>query len=249
MSYIDTKLTQNNYKDENLDRGRFTNKQFEITSFDNNSNYDYTSIFRGIAMIQTFFGETPNEDDYLDNALECLRQIGNLHISLYGYVGKTDDKGELCLPVSAMSIEYVTDGAEDFFTWSVRSEVSQLHPPGRSIDYKFLGDKIVTDFIEKDISVAYRTFKNDEEGLPMITQKEANACAYWWKWVDTRRKMYQGNQLAASVLQLAERDKNKAINQARVPEAYSQNFMDKMLDIIYSRDRKIYNRMYKPVKV
>ena len=99
------------------------------------------------------------------------------------------------------------------------------------------------------LSVAYRTFKNDDEGLPLITEKEANACAYWWQWVNTRRKMYQGNQLAGSVLGMAQRDKNKAINQARIPERFSQNFVDQFADIIYSQDRKVYNKMYKPVKI
>jgi hypothetical protein len=249
MSTIDNKLITTNYKDDDLTKGRFIDKQFELTSFDNNSTYDYTSIYRGIAMIQTFFGDTPNEDDYLENALECLRQIGNLHTSMYGYTSKTDENGELCLPVTAMSIEYVTDGSEDWNTWSIRSEISQLHPPGRVVKYKFLGDKIVTDLEKRTLSIGYRSYKNDGEGLPLITEKEANACAYWWKWVDTRRKMYQGNQLAASVLPMAQRDKNKAINQARIPERYSQNFMDQYANILYSRDRKVYNKMYKPVKI
>lgn len=247
--YIDNKLPNINYKDQNLDRGRFTDKQFELTAHDNNSTYDYQSIYRGIALIQTFFGETPNEDDYLDVSLECLRQIGNIHPSLYGFTSRTDDKGELCLPITAESIEYVTNGHEDWLTWSISSELSQLYAPGRMIHFKFLGDKIVTDFPETIMSVAYRTFKHDEEGLPLVTSKEANACAYWWKWIDTKRKVYRGNQLAASTLQLATRDKNKAINQARIPERFSQNFMNQFADIVYSRDRKIFNRSFSPVKI
>lgn len=249
MATVDKKITTLNYKEQDLSKGRFIDKQYELTTFDNNSTFNYVSIFRGIAMIQTMFGETPNEDDYLDNALECLRQIGNLHTSMYGYVGRTDENGKLCLPITAQSIEYVTDGTEDWTTWSVKSEISQLHPPGRAIKYKFLGNEVITDLLNQLISVAYRTYKSDEEGLPLITEKEANACAYWWKWVDTRRKMYQGNQLAASILQYAERDKNKAINQARIPERFSQNFMNQFADIVYSRDRKVYNRFYKPVKI
>ena len=249
MSSTDNKINNLNYKERDLSKGRFIDKQYDLTTFDNNSTYDYTSIFRAIAMIQTFFGETPNEDDFLDNALECLRQIGNLHPSMYGYTSTTDNDGVLCLPVTAMSIEYVTDGSEDWNTWSLRSEISQQYAPGRAIKYKFIGDKIITDFPNTLLSVAYRTYKNDEDGLPLVTQKEANAIAYWWKWVDTRRKLYQGNQLAASILQFTQRDKSKAINQARIPERYSQNFMDQFADIMYSRDRKVYNKTYKPVKI
>ena len=238
-----------NSKDLNLDKGRFTGKQNQKTSFDNNSNYDYVSIFMGLSKINQFFGDSPNEDDYLDHALNCLRQIGNFHTDLYGFTGITDSNGELCLPTAAFSIEYVTDGDADWQTWSFKNQISQLHAPGNFISYKFLGDKVVTDEFEKPLSIAYRTFKQDEEGLPMVTEREAEACAYWWKWVDVRREMYKGNPIMTNVFPLATKDKNKAVNQARIPERFSQNFMDQLGNIVYSRDRKIYNRSYKAVKI
>lgn len=248
IRYRQNENINTNNKELTPDKGRFINKQFEITTFDNNSSFEYLPIYRGISLIQTYYGELPDEDDYLENALVCIRQIGNVYTSLYGYTNYTDKNGELCLPIRAMQIEYVSDGNEDWQTFSFRNETSQLHAPGRFVSYKFLGDKIVTDFPEKLVSVAYRTYKQDEDGLPLITEREAEACAHWWKWVDTRRKLYKGNQLAGNILQLVQRDKNKAIQQARIPEAYSQNFMDKMLDVVYSQDRKMYGRSYKAVK-
>jgi len=176
-----------------------------------------------------------------------MRHIGNVHIDLYGFTGTTDDNGELCLPVEALGIEYVTNGSADWTTISVVSEISQLHPPGNFVAYKFVGDRVITDWFNQNISVAYWNAKTDEEGYLMITEQEAEACAYWWKWVDTRRKMYRGNQLAGSILQQVTFDKNKAINQARVPERFSQNFLDQLADIYVSKDRKIYNRSFKPV--
>lgn len=244
-----TEYRLTNSKEADLSQGRFTDKQYELTTFDNNSVYNYVPIFRGLSLIQSLFDETPNEDDYLENALNCLRQIGNNHTNLYGYSNYTDDKGELCLPVTALSIEYVTDGQEDWTTWSIRGQTSQLYAPGSFISYKFLGDKVVTDYPNEKISVAYRSYKQDEEGLPLITEREAEACAYWWVWVDTRRKLRKGNGIAGNYLQLATADKNKAVNQARIPERYSQNFMDQLLSIVYSRDRKTYKNGYKPVKI
>jgi hypothetical protein len=237
-----------NSKDD-LTEGRYIGKIIPLNTFDNNSTFEYLPLFRGLSLIQTYFDETPEEDDYLENSLVCLRQIGNVHTDMYGFTGYTDDRGELCLPTKALSIEFVSNAVQDWITFSLRNEVSQLYPAGRYIHYKFIDDKIITDRRNTLLSIAYRTYKQDEQGLPLITEKEANACAYWWKWVKTRRDLYKGNQLAGNLLQLATQEKNKAINQARIPEHYSQNFMDQMLNIVYSQDRKVYARGYKPVKI
>lgn len=239
---------KHNQKDIRLGQGRFS-EQFTKTSLDNNATYNYVSIMSGMAMIESLFGDTPNEDDYLDHALNCMRHIGNVHIDLYGFVGQTDDNGEVCLPISAIGIEYVTNGREDNFTWSVRSQLSQLHAPGKYLHYKFLGDKLVLDFPNIWVSVAYWAEKMDEEGNLLITEQEAEACAYWWVWVDSRRKARKGYGPAIQYLQQAVFDKNKSINQARIPDHFSQNFMDQWADIVYSRDRKDYNISYKPVKI
>jgi hypothetical protein len=91
--------------------------------------------------------------------------------------------------------------------------------------------------------ITYRTFAQDSEGLPLISEAEAEACAYWWKWVKVRRELYQGNQLAAQVLQLATQDKNKAVNQARVNNGkFSQNFLNQYINVLTSNDRFKYNR-------
>lgn len=236
-------------KNTGLNKGRFRNNPKEATSFDNNSHYDYVSIMSALYKIESLFGDTPDEDDALDQFYNCMRLIGNVHIDLYGFTGMTDDKGELCLPTPAIAIEYVTNGAEDWTTVSYFTETSQLHPPGSLIAYKFLGDRVITDWYEQDISVAYWKEKEGDDGHVLVTEAEAEACAYWWKWVDTRRKYYRGNQLAASILQQVTFDKNKAINQAKAPTHMSQNFADQLANIYTSRDRKIYNRSFKPVKI
>lgn len=221
----------------------------ELTSPDNNATYNYVSILSGLYQIHSLFDDTPDEDDYLDHAYNCMEKIGNVHIDLYSFSGTTDDRGELCLPTVARKIEYVTNGTHDWKTRSHLVETSQLHPPGSLMAYKFLGDKIRVDYPKRDILVAYWSEKVGEDGHVLITPKEASACAYWWKWVDTRRKFYRGNQLAASTLQQAVFDKNKAINQAKAPDYLSQNFMNQLGDIYNSRDRKLYNRSFKPVSV
>lgn len=228
---------------------RFPKTPFERTSFDNNSTYNYVSILQGAYRVNSLFGDNPDEDDYLDHAIECLRQIGNLHVDLYGFTGTTDENGELCLPTKATEIEFVTTGIDDWISYSNVNQLSQFYPVGGFIAYKFLGDKIVIDIPNLSISVGYRAIKFGEDGLPLITEKEVEACAHWWKWIDTRRKTYQGNQVAASILPIVQRDKNKAVLQARIPERFSQNLMDQLGNIVHSRDRKVFNRSFKPIKL
>ena len=217
---------------------------------ENNMDYNLQSIYMGMTKINYMFGDNPSVDDYLDNALNCLRQIGNMYPNIESFLGKTDNTGKLCLPVKAFQIESVTvptviDRMED----SLWLNTSNLYGRGFYNRFEFYGDYIMST-PDTNLQVIYRTYVHDEEGLPMISEAEAEACAYWWKWVDTRRKLYQGNQLAASLLPLAEKDKNKAVNQARVAsEGYSQNFLNQYLDVLTAANRKRFNVPYKPYTV
>ncbi|MCS7317145.1 MAG: hypothetical protein NZZ41_02330 [Candidatus Dojkabacteria bacterium] len=220
-----------------------------VKLLENKARYDYQSIYAGMAKINYLFGDNPDQDDYLDNALNCLRLIGNVHIAMATYTGESDENGKLCLPVQAFEIEAVTTNtAPDWMGNSLHMQVSNLYPRGNYEKYEFRGDHIIVRPKTK-VTVLYRTYWHDENGLPLVTEREAEACAYWWKWVDTRRKMYQGNQLAAQIFSIVERDKNKAINQARVPDKFSQNFLNQYMNIITSYDRKYFNRDTKTINI
>lgn len=227
---------------------RLSDKQYELTILDNNAEFDFHPIYYGITISQAEIGKTPDENDYLENALHCLRLIKNYHRAIYGFTGTTDNNGELCLPIFAEKIVYVTDGEVDWVSISPNNQTSQLYAPGNYVHYKFLGDRIQTSLKTTRLSVCYKTFLNDEE-FPLVTTEEARACAYWWNFIDVKRKVYQGNSTAMQLLPLAEKDKNKYINQARVSMKFSQNFMNQWGDLIFSRNRKNYNLSYKPVKI
>lgn len=202
---------------------------------DNNSTYDYVPVLSGLSIIQTEFGDTPDEDDYLENAFNCLRLIKNVHIEMYGITGVTDEKGEICLPTNALSIEAVTSGATDWFTVNPFSSTSRLHTSGGYVPYQFTGDVVTTQFPNTQVSILYCAQKQDEEGLPLVTPQEARACAMWWVYVDAKRGARKGNNAKATYLQQATFDKNKAINQARLPAKLTQNLMNQ-LGILYSHE-------------
>lgn len=142
-------IPQNNQKDINMSYGRFTNNIRNEVSFDNNSHYDYVSILSGMYIIQSLLEVIPNEDDYLDHAYNCMRKLKALHIDLYGFTGTTDNEGVLCLPTDARAIEYVSNGTEDWNTWSPWSQLAKSYAPGSYITYNFLGDRIVTNYKEQ----------------------------------------------------------------------------------------------------
>lgn len=217
---------------------------------ENRSSYNYVSVMRGIAFINSIFGTTPNEDDYLEHAFNCIRHIGNVHYNLMAvFEGTTDSEGYLCLPTVAESIEFVSDGGIDSEDRVPYRKTSVFTPQGNFISYQFIDrDKIKTEYPNTKLKVGYKTYLQDKEGLPLVTEQEAEACAYWWVWVDTRRKLYNQNPAAANYLQLAERDKNKSINQARVPAKINQNLMDAIGNIEKSYNLKLFNKSFKPIR-
>lgn len=222
---------------------------------ENNSSFELVSIFYGISLLQSIFREAPNEDDYLDNALNCLRLIGNTYSVLTVYEGTTDDEGKLCLPTDAYKIESVTDGWND---WNYSDQPSNLYLKGRHLKYEFyynnpVGTKsrylILRENKNQKVSVLYKTYFHDENFLPLVTKEEAEACAYYYMYIKTLRETFNGNPLASQLLALAEKNKNMKINQARVIVNMSQNFVNQMGHIIHSADRKWYNRTNKPIKI
>lgn len=229
-------------------RGRFEADQYQVTIHDNNSTFNYQPFFSGLAIINSRLKKHADEDDYIENSIHCLAElIGNKHTAMYGFVGKTDSEGVLCLPYTAESIEYVTNGREDFTTWSYRGEMNQLYPPGGYVGYKFLGDRIVTGYFNEYLSVLYKAVRIDEDGFPAVTPKEAMALAHWWNFVDLDAKVF-ASKVDPGLADRALLRANSAILQAKVPEKYSQNFIDNLYDVVYSRDGKVYNRSYKMVK-
>ncbi len=220
---------------------RFNNTRLEKPGQDNNAVYDYVPLLMGMSKAQLFFGETPDEDTYLEAAFNLLRK-GFLPNVYQKYHGVTDKEGTLCLPYLAEAIDYVTTGNPDRATVSFRVEQATMRGSGRFIPFKFYGDRIETSYIDFALEVAYWGPQIGEDGFPMVTEQLAEACAWYWKKLDTQKQFYQGNQLASGILQKVEFEFNKAINQARVPVRLSQNFINQYGNIIFSRNQHRYGK-------
>ena len=216
---------------------------------ENNAEYKLVNIKMGLFKIESLFGLKADEDEYLENALNCLRLIGNLYSIIVRYDATTDSEGYVCLPSEAFEVEAVSSGVYDWIAYSYRNVPSSLYPNGTFLPYVFDGEGVKTEMKDKKISIIYRTFVADETGLPLVTEAEAEACAYWWLFVHTRKKVLRGEQLASSLLPMIEKDKNKALNQARCQMNLSQNYLDQLANSLFSQDRKVYGQSFKPVKL
>lgn len=220
---------------------------FKNLDIENSNKTKKLSIFAGIAAIKAFY-PSPNEDDYLDTALNCLRLIGNLHHSIYQQDFTSDKDGIIELPYCALQIESVTFPTYDRITQSINNEQSNLYGQGGYVKYVSKGDSIVVA-PNLLVTIIYKSYEKDENDLPLITEAEAEALGYYWIYIDISRKVYEGNQLAFNQIALATKNKNLKILQARVQGKMNQNFMDQFANINFSSDRKSYGYSSKPIKI
>jgi len=116
------------------------------------------------------------------------------------------------------------------------------------VKYERVGDTLYFDKNYGSILILYKGEVLDDEGLPEITNKEAEAIATYCAYVDKYKEGLITNN--GNIIQLADTLKQQWLfkcDQARVPENLSQNELDQVLDAKTSWNRKVYNHSYKPV--
>ena len=215
---------------------------------------------------QTMYDVNISESDFEEIALNAWELIGTKHTRLYRYI--TDTKNcELQLPCNCDIIESVTIPVVDA-QWSSSSNPSiienilteqwidilpSLDDPyyqrGKFLKYKQSGDMLVFSKDFHNVCVVYHGVICDDDGLPLINDKEMRAIAsyiaYAYFYKEGLRKR-DGN-----ILQLAQtinQDWLKFCNSARIPTHLSQNDMDSILDAKLSWGRKNYGKSYKSLR-
>jgi len=95
--------------------------------------------------------------------------------------------------------------------------------------------------------VVYHGILADDEGLPLINEKEQRAIAafiaYHYLYKDGIKKR-DANSI--KLAQIVKEDWLRGCNAARVPEHMSQNDMNAILDAKTSWNRKSYGKSFKP---
>lgn len=208
-------------------------------------------------------------DDFEEIGLIAWKMIGNKRQRLYRYCTDIDCRSNTVeLPCNCDEIEAITYGFEDwnfvsnyypngdsYSSW-VESYIeakkafgNPLYVGGRFVKYERVGDTLYLDGkYNGKVFILYRGDILDEDGLPEITEEEAQAiaafCAYTVKFKEAVRN---NNKNIMEIANILKREWRTLCSQARIPGHISQNEWNEILDAKVNWNRKIYNKSYKPL--
>lgn len=221
-----------------------------------------------ISLAQTLYDIEGDLEDLEEIGLVAYKFIGNTNTTLNQVVANVNEvDGSIQLPCDADIIEAITYcGSEDWnytsntkqygdinsqnFENYIESQKGFLDPhyiSGRFVKYRKVGDKIYVNKGLGKVIIFYHSEILDNDGLPMINDKEAIAIADYIAYTVTYKKALRTNNSA--LFQLANDLKQKWLfhcDAARVAEHISQNEMDAILNARTSWNRKIYGKSFKP---
>lgn len=225
------------------------------------------NIKTALSFANSLYGVDIKEADFEEIALNAWELIGNKHTELKEFIGNVED-GFLELPCDCVEIEFVSLPIVDadvtdtlingLNTEAVAIETYiELHPNlgtpynngEKLVKYKQIGDRLQFDKNYKDVLVKYHGVVLDEDGLPLINDKEMRAIAAYVAYAKTYRTalMHKDSNLI-SIAQVIKADWLQYCNAARVSSNLSQNDMDAILNAKTSWDRKKYGVSYRPIK-
>ena len=218
------------------------------------------------SMASIVYGVSVDPTNFEDVALLGWEQIGNKHTHLYRYTTHTTN-GRIQLPCNLSVIESVTipymdaqmtDATTDYpnyynqfverYIEAWKWDKAPLDSVGKFIKYREEGDEIVFERDYNNVSILYHGIIADDEGLPLLTDKEVRAIASYLVYIDTYKKaLATRDKGLMEFSQLAKNDWMKACTAARIPELLNQNDMDAILDVKTRWDRKVYGKSFKSI--
>lgn len=228
------------------------------------------------AKAQQLYALEMKEDDFIELAYDAWRSIGNIAPVLTRYFVTVPDDYIIELPPQCEFIESVTSvdqqsvvstfdsgGRKDrqLPALQVRSNIPDENQsistsPGRSVNYQLMDNNAIKitspNLLNADIMIVYRSMDTDEDGLPLLNDKEVAAIAAEVTKRDVFKKMFQGigaaNKLLATTFQFINGEATRLMTAAKIDEVINDDALDKMLDIRSSWDRKVYGRRFDLLK-
>lgn len=189
--------------------------------------------------------------DFEDFVLNGWMLINNKHTRLYKFIGDTDEEGVLQLPcnvqiVEAVKIpmvdaEYTSSDTNYYNAYNIISEAyveGRIHSDkpfynkGKYVSYKEGDGELYFNHPYKHVMVIYQGVLVDDEGLPLINDKEMLALAYYVAYMSLlqeglRKRDKASIELAATM----QGEWLRKCNAARIPDHLSQNDMDDILEV------------------
>lgn len=228
------------------------------------------SINSAYGLCEDLYGISPNENTFEDLALDAWGRIGTKHTRLYRFVGNVED-GILKLPCNVDEIESVhipiadaqvtSSLSDNYWTdniWVERYIDSRKRledpywSPGKLVKYDEGNGELYFNRNYPKVMVVYHGYFVDDEGLPLINEKEQRAIAafvaYFTLYKESLKRVNVDKynfKYNIQLLQSIKEDWLRLCNAARVKERLNQNDMDRILDAKTSWNRKIFGKSYK----
>lgn len=213
------------------------------------------------------YGVTLSESDFESIALNAWEMIGTKHTRLYRYTSCTKNK-ILELPCNVDVIESVhipisdaqtTDPTENYLDFdnvfaekyvdAWRKGEDPYYQRGKFVKYKEIDGGLQFAHDLHKVTVVYHGVEVDEEdGLPLINEKEMRAIAAYIAYATLYKEGLMKRD--GSIIQLAQTIKAdwlQLCNAARIPAHLTQNDMDSVLDVKVRWDRKQFGKSFKPM--
>ena len=218
------------------------------------------------------YGLELNPDEFESLGLTAWDRIGNKEYRLYKYRAvplKTElNEFYVDLPCNVDIIEAVTADYEDYqkttpttlagnnqngwiegYIETRKYNTGELYSSGKFIKYREENDRL---YLADEFELVYILYKGvlmDQDGLPMLNDKEMDAIAAFCAYTDDFKKARLTKDKATMEIALAmEQRWLKLCTQARVPDYINQNEMDEILNAVTSWDRKRYGKTFKPIR-
>lgn len=229
-------------------------------------------FYTAISLLQDMYGIELDEDLFETYALTAWNKIGNKQTRLYRtklYPTCSPEGGSyVAKPCNLDRIEAITLGYEDAkeidslrnyagsinrpieeFIESRKRETDSLYLPGKLVHYYEQDDKIYFTEVYSEVNILYKGIYMDEDGLPLLNDKEVLAIATYCAYVHLFKKgLMTKDQATIQLAQILKKEWLRACDQARISDYISQNQMNDILDVMTSWDRKVYNISYKALK-
>lgn len=234
--------------------------------------YNLQSVYD---LVTVLYGIEPDDGTFEDIALSAWELIGNKYTRLYRYIGTPEDDVQnniklktLKLPCNVDSIESVQipmpdaqmtsnktvfNSIDTLFMESYIDAWKRNEDPywerGKLLKYDEGNNELYFYRNYKNIMVIYHgIIVNEEDGLPLINQKEQKAIAAYVAYISLYKEGIKMRD--TNLINLANTIKAEWLqrcNAARIPEKFSQNDMNEILDIKTRWDRKQYGKSFKPI--
>lgn len=144
---------------------------------------------------------------------------------------------------------YKQDSRPDKSATSIEDNVraSKSYQYGTSVNYTTGDGHIVISspaMYNRLVTVRFSAIAKDDEGLPLLNEKEVHAIAANLALQEGEKKLFQGMKGADVLVQYLKLESDRLLQAAKTPERITDDELDKALDIKTSWDRKVYGKRF-----